>query len=443
MINAIKVLLSMATVPLLVFSSIYLTIKLRAINLRKIKLACSLALGRHEKRGNLSAFGAFATVIGGNLGAGNIAGVAIGLKCGGPGSLFWLFIMCLISGVIKFAGSYLGVRFRKRGFSESGEHIGGPMIYLGRLGGKRLWPIVYVTFLIFSALTTGNLVQVNAVANTGQMLNIPPVFLGMLMMGLVAYTILGKTKRFSDIVTSVVPAMAITYVAVSAIVLIKLHERIIPSLWLIVESALSTKSFCEGVCSYSVWQAIRIGFDRGLMATDAGIGLESIVHASAESANPRLSNAMVQGLTSSISPLIVAITCLSTGLVMITTNVWTLDVNPTQMCILALSEILPPNMAVLLIFVLLYVFAFTTILTWAFCSTKGIELIVRKKIWGMRVWKSIFILTIPIGSFCNTQALWEFADIGMNAMLLLNLSGILLLLPFVVRNISKENISHD
>lgn len=437
-IEALKSVLSIAIVPLFLCSSIYMTVKLKAVNIRNLGESFSLAFGQRTKKGSLSAFSAFATVVGGNLGAGNIAGVAVGLQCGGPGCLFWIAVMCLISGIIKFAGSYLGVILRKRGYSESGERVGGPMIYLGLLGGRKIFPTLYVTLLIFSALTTGNLVQVNAVTSAGETLSISPVLIGFIMMGLVAYTILGNTKRFSDVVTRVVPAMTIGYFAISGILLLRLHDRIIPALSAIFTSAMSPQSFCGGLFSFSVWQAIRIGFDRGLMATDAGIGLESIVHSSAESHHPNHSNAMVQGLTSSISPLIVAIACFVTGMVMVVTDVWTLDICPTQMCVKAFSQILPNKLAAAMIFGLLYVFAFTTILTWAFCSTKGIERIARKNLNLVKIWKWIFIITVPLGTFCNTSALWKFADIGMNAMLLLNLSGVVILIPLIVRRLAKE-----
>src|SRR6185369_12543527 len=125
MLIFIKQVLGFIVVPAVFLVGGYLSIKLNWIQFTKLKLALSYLLTKGQKQKNsLSSFDALSAVLGGNLGTGNIAGIAVALTTGGPGALFWMWVMAFLGAIVKFAGCYLGVKYRQQ--SKYGLFVGGP-----------------------------------------------------------------------------------------------------------------------------------------------------------------------------------------------------------------------------------------------------------------------------------------------------------------------------
>ena len=193
---------------------------------------------------------------------------------GGPGALFWMWIMATFGAILKFVGCVLGVLYRQKG--QHGEFIGGPMYYIAKGLKQKTLARVYCLFAICAALTVGNMVQMNSLALPFTQAGVHPLLTGLMMSVIVASVILGGLQRFSKIAALVVPFMAVGYIAACLVILLLHVDDLLPALQLIVQSAFSNQAVTGGAAGFAVLQAIRIGFDRGLFATDVGVGIECV-----------------------------------------------------------------------------------------------------------------------------------------------------------------------
>lgn len=434
-IDALKAGLSIYFfIPLLCVFGLYFTFKFKFIQVTHYLQAWKLVLSDRKLNGDASSFSAMSAVLGGNLGTGNISGIAVALAMGGPGAIFWMWVMATLGAVLRFLGVTLGVLYRQK--DEAGENVGGPMYYLYKALKMRLTSKLFCIVTILTAFTVGNLVQMNSISLPLVQLGIPPLAIGIVMAIIVGGVILGGLHRFSAVVTYVVPIMAICYV-VACLIILGIHYAQVPSaLKLILSAAFQPLPMASGVLGYTVLQGIISGFDRGLFATDCGVGVAPIVHASVESHTPRVQTALAQGLISTLSPFIVMMVCTLTGLVLIITNTWQIDgLESTNVCIEAFRRGFQFDAAGHIITVTLFFFAFTTILTWSFCAGKAMEFLFSTK--AIIPIQLLFIAVIPIGAFLKVHMIWTMADLFMNMMLLINLIGLVLLAKHVRRLIDK------
>ena len=371
-----------------------------------------------------SSFSALSAVLGGNLGTGNISGIAVALTIGGPGALFWMWVMALLGSVLKFINCTLGVLYREQ--NDQGEYVGGPMYYLAKGLKSKSAAVVYCVLAIFAALTVGNLVQMNSLALPFTKAGVHPLITGVAMALIVASVILGGLHRFSKVASFVVPFMAVGYVAACLIILLKHVDAIFPAMQLIYQCAFDPTAIVGGFAGYTLLAAIKVGFDRGLFATDVGVGIDAIVHASVESKTTLKQTALTQGLISTLSPFIVMIVCSLTGLVLMVTGAWQVPgLESTNICIEAFQRGIGIPFAGHIITVTLFFFAFTTILTWSFCADKAIEYLFSRQY--IRPFQYIFVAFLPLGALFHVTLVWTIADIFMNLMLILNMIGIVAL----------------
>lgn len=437
MIDFIKTSLSLYfVIPILAIVGFYFSIKFRFIQLTHVGRAWSLLIHDRELKedGHATSFSAVSAVLGGNLGTGNIAGMAVALSMGGPGSLFWMWVMAILGSILKFIGCTLGVLYRTR--DEVDEYVGGPMYYLHRALGLKKTAKFYCIITIFAALSVGNLVQMNSIALPIMQSGIHPALIGILMAFLVGGVLLGGLHRFSAVVSKVVPLMAVIYLLGCCAVIGLNIEKFLPAIQLVFQSAFHPTSLASGFIGYTVIEAVRIGFDRGLFATDSGVGIAPILHASVDSQSNRVHTALTQGLISTLSPLIVMVVCTLTGLVLIMTDAWLIqDLESTNICIEAFRRGFQAHWAGHLVTVALFFFAFTTILTWAFCADKAIEYLASPKY--IKHFQVLFILAIPLGAFFNVSLVWTLADLFMNIMLLINIFALVLLSKHVLKLVHK------
>ncbi|MFI4937609.1 MAG: alanine/glycine:cation symporter family protein [Candidatus Berkiellales bacterium] len=369
-----------------------------------------------------SSFSAVSAVLGGNLGTGNISGIAVALATGGPGSIFWMWVMATLGAILKFVGCTLGILYRQK--NERGEHIGGPMYYIAKGLGMKRTAKFYCLLAIGTALTVGNLVQMNSLALPFTQAGIPPLVTGIGMSILVALVIVGGLHRFSAVASLVVPFMAVCYVGACLFIVLLNGDKLFSTLSLILTAAFQPSAMMGGVAGYTVLESIRVGFDRGLFATDVGVGIDSIIHSSVDSKTSLTETALTQGLISTLSPLIVMLVCTLTGLVLIMTGAYQVEnLESTNLCIEAFKRGFAFNSAGHIITITLFFFAFTTILTWSFCADKAIEYLFSAKM--IRPFQYLFVAFIPLGTMLHVNAVWTVADIFMNLMLIINVFGLI------------------
>ncbi len=424
MIDELKNILSLYfLIPLVAVVGIAFSLRFRFVQCTHMLKAWKFFIGDRDPTGKRSSsFSAVSAVLGGNLGTGNISGIAVALTMGGPGALFWMWVMATFGAILKFVGCALGVLFRQK--DEKGEYIGGPMYYLSKGLGLKKTGKLYCLLAIFAALTVGNLVQMNSLALPFTQAGVPPLVTGVGMSIIVAAVILGGLHRFSAVASFVVPFMAVAYIGSCLLIVLLNLDKLLPAIDLIMHAAFSPMSVTGGVMGYTVLQGMRVGFDRGLFATDVGVGIDSIIHSSVESKTSLTETALTQGLISTLSPLIVMLVCTLTGLVLIMTDTWLITgLESTNLCIEAFRRGLSTNFAGHIITITLFFFAFTTILTWSFCADKAIEFLFSRKM--IRPFQYLFVAIIPLGALFHVKVVWTVADIFMNLMLIINIIGLI------------------
>ncbi|KAB2836534.1 MAG: sodium:alanine symporter family protein [Caedimonadaceae bacterium] len=431
MFETFKTILGLFVVlPFLAGVGLYLSIKLRWLQLHKLPLAFRLITRKSSGKESISSFGALSAVLGGNLGTGNISGIAVAIATGGPGSLFWMWIMALFGAVIKFAGCFLGLRFRQ--MSTRGGYVGGPMYYFHYGLNRPFLAKLFCVLTLITAVTVGGFVQINSITLPFFEFGVHPAILGLSMAVFVGYVILGGLKRFAKISMLIVPLMAVGYLLACFFIMIRNLDAVVPAIKLIVVSAFDFSSLLGGVAGYSIMSALKSGFERGLFATDSGVGLAPILHAPVTDRSPGMDIAISQGLISMISPIIVMIVCTLTGIVLLVTGVWqSTELQSTTMCVEAFRVGFDIFEAGHLVTVTLFFFAFTTILTWSYCADRAVEYLFGEE--RIKYFQYIFIALIPVGAFAHVNIVWSIADVSMSLMMALNVIGVVWLSPIVIK----------
>ncbi len=402
--------------PSIVCLGVYLTVKLRWIQLTKLKLSLQQLIRKDaNSEGNISHYQAIASVLAGNLGTGNISGMAVALTTGGPGALVWMWVMAFFGAAIQYTSCVLGVTFRQK--NERGEFIGGPMFYLANGLRMNKLAMMFSVATILGAFTVGNFAQVHSVSLPLQQIGIPPFISGLCIALLACMVILGGIQRIAKVAASIVPVMAFVYLAATAVILGLHTDKILPNLWLMFQSAVDVDAAMGGLFGYGVMKAITAGFDRGLFATDAGTGIVPILQSSARASSP-----IITGVVTLAAPFLVMTVCTATGLVLLVTGAWQQpDLHSTNMVTYAFEQGLGGKIGFYVVMMALLLFAYTTVIAWAACGQKAMQFLQAKRV---RQFQLLYILLIPFGTIVHVEVVWALADVCISLMLILNLIGV-------------------
>lgn len=411
--------------PLIIGFGLYLTIKLKGIQISHLKLSCSLLTKTNQSnQGSISRFEAISAVLAGNFGTGNISGMAVAIAVGGPGALVWMWVMAFFGAVIQYASCFLGIAYRIK--TKDNEYAGGPMYYLREGLGYRGLAVLFSIFTIIGAITVGNFAQINSVVLPLAKMGLNPLYCSLAIAAFVAVVILGGIQRIASFASFIVPFKAVLYLGTACLVIALNYEQLVPAIKLMFQSAFDFSSLLGGVAGVGVLKAITTGFDRGLFATDAGTGMVPILQASTRSANP-----VMDGVATLIAPLMVMIVCTVTGLVLIVTGAWQEPgLQSTNMVMHAFTHGLGTPIGGYIVVAALVMFAYTTILAWAYCGEKALEFVVGSN--KARWFRWVYIALVPIGSIADVGLIWILADIAITLMLVSNLIGIIGLVNQVI-----------
>lgn len=418
---------------LLLGVGLYLQLGLKIMPIRKLGTGFKLLWqGRttaagDEKEGEVSPFNALMTSLSATIGTGNIAGVATAIFLGGPGAVFWMWITALVGMATKFSEAVLAVRYRE--VDEAGDHVGGPMYYIRNGLGKK-WAWLGALFAFFggvAAFGIGNTVQSNSVAEgLSESVNLPHWITGVVIMVLAGAVILGGIKRIAKVAGKLVPIMAIAYIACGLLVLIINADQVGAALGMIFGYAFSPASAAGGFAGAAVAKAIQFGVARGVFSNEAGLGSAPIAHAAAQTKNP-----VRQGLVAMLGTFIdTIVVCSITALAILTTSDWTSGETGAALTTLAFDNTLP-GVGQYVVSFALAVFAFTTILGWAFYGEKCCEYLFGVR--SIKVYRVIYILAIMAGAVAPLDFVWLMASVFNALMAIPNLIALALLSPVVFK----------
>ncbi|TNC85799.1 MAG: sodium:alanine symporter family protein [Thalassolituus sp.] len=427
---------------LIALTGLFLTIGLRAYPIRNLRAGfVELWNGRHKQgEGEISGFNALMTSLSATIGTGNIAGVATAVALGGPGAIFWMWVIALVGMATKYSEAVLAVRFREK--NDQGHYVGGPMYYIRNgLGPKFKWlAIAFAFFGMLAGFGIGNGVQANSVADAMSHIaldgtGIPEWVTGIVVAALVGLVLIGGIRRISDVAGKLVPFMAITYIIAGIVLLVIYAEQIPAALELIVTHAFTPISATGGFAGAAVWAAIRYGVARGVFSNEAGLGSAPIAHATATTDNP-----VRQGTIAMLGTFIdTIIICTITGLVIVASGVWETGESGASLTAAAFNSGLPV-IGQYVVTLGLAVFAFTTIIGWSFYGERCTEYLFGLK--AVPVFRVIWVLAIPIGATQELNLAWLIAD-TLNAMMALpNLIALILLSP-VVFKLTRDYVQRE
>jgi len=428
---------------LLVGTGLFLTFVLKGIQFRKLGYAFKLAFTPDKEdadaEGDVSNFKALMTSLAGMIGNGNIAGIATAVTLGGPGALFWMWVVGLIGMATKYAEAVLAQVYRVK--NENGEYSSGPMYYIERGLGKKWKPlaIAFAVFAALAALGTGNAVQSNTIADVmDNSFHVTGWVTGILLVVLTGMIIFGGLKRISNVAGVFVPILAILYIAGSMIILVLHYDQILPAFGLIFTHAFTPVSAAGGFTGFVVSQAIQHGVSKGIFSNEAGMGTVAMIAGNAKTSHP-----VKQGLVAMTGTFIVTIVvCTMTGLVLVITGFW----DPSGGLLSGVQH--DPNLeggaltsaafgAVLgvigeyIVAVSVVFFGFSMIIAWYVYGSKSFEYLFGVKYIG--IYAAIYLVATYIGSVADLQLVWAFADMSNALMIIPNLIGLLLLYKVVKR----------
>ncbi len=361
---------------LLVGTGIYLTIRLRTIQIYKLPLALKLIFTKDEDElegeGDISSFAALCTALSATIGTGNIVGVATAVAAGGPGAIFWMWMAAFFGMATKYAEGLLAVRYRA--IDENGQMSGGPMYYIERGLNNKILAKLFALFGIGVALFgIGTLTQVNAISNTIKIsFNIPiQVTVGIITI-LVILVTLGGIKSISKVSEKLIPFMALFYIIGSLIIILFNINKLPYAVSLIIKSAFTTSAATGGFLGATVMMAAKSGISRGVFSNESGLGSAPIAAAAAKT-----KSCVRQGLISMTGTFFdTIVVCTMTGIVIIITGAWSMKglegaaITNTAFQ-LGISSM--PRIGEFIVTIGLILFAFTTILGWNYYGERCTE----------------------------------------------------------------------
>jgi AGCS family alanine or glycine:cation symporter len=240
--------------------------------------------------------------------------------------------------------------------------------------------------------------------------------------------ILGGIQRLAKFASIIVPFKALLYLGTAFIILAMNYTKLLPALQLMIESAFNLHSVTGGFLGYAILKAISTGFERGIFATDAGTGIVPILQASARTSNP-----VIDGIATLVAPFLVMIVCTTTGLVLIVTETWrNSQLQSTNMVTQAFESGLHSPFGAWIVVISLILFAYTTILAWAYCGEKALGFLKGTKY--AKHFRYIYIALIPVGTLIHVDVVWALADVAISLMLMTNMIGIIGLSQSVIND---------
>lgn len=308
-------------IALLLGAGLYVTLRLAFIQVRGFRHAINITRGVYDDpahTGDLNHFRALTTALSATVGIGNIAGVAIAIRLGGPGALLWMWVTAFFGMALKFAECTLAVKYRK--VNTDGSISGGPMYYIERGMGKnwKWMAIFFAACAVISSFGGGCMNQSNTLAAQLESdFGLPTIWSAIIFSALLGAVIIGGIKRIGRVTSILAPGMASLYVA-GALVILVLNVGAIPEgLTRIVTEAFAPEPLAGGAVG-SFMLTLMWGIRRGLFSNEAGQGSAPIAHATAKTDEP-----VREGLVASLGPFIdTLVICTMTGLVIVMTGVY-------------------------------------------------------------------------------------------------------------------------
>ena len=406
----------------------------------------------HTSDRSISQFQSLCTALAATVGTGNIVGVAGAILVGGPGAVFWMWLIAFFGMMTNYSENVLGIYYRRK--NEQGEWCGGAMYYLrdglgAKKGCKQIGAILAAAFSVFCFLASfgiGNMTQVNSISgNMEAVFGVPTWVSGIVLLILCGLVIVGGLKRIATVTEKIVPFMVLVYM-VGTIAILVMNIKMVPAVFTaIFEGAFALKAAGGGIVGYGMKLAIEQGMKRGVFSNEAGLGSSVMVHS-----NSNVKEPVRQGMwgifevfaDTMIVCTLTAFTVLSSGLVDLETGVAVAEYSGVALTkanvVSTVFTMYFGKLGGAFVAIAIMLFAYSTVLGWSHYGSKACEYLFGTK--STMAYRVIFVIATFGGAVMGENLAWDIADTLNGMMMIPNLIGVIVLSPIVYR-ITKNYVN--
>lgn len=421
------VLWSYVLIVMLIGCALYFTFKTKFLQFRMLGemvrlLGDSTSNKNQDGKKQISSFEAFMVSLASRVGTGNLAGVATAIAVGGPGAVFWMWLIALLGASSAFVESTLAQLFKVKG---KDSFVGGPAYYM-RIGLKKPWMGgLFAVLLIFTFPFSFNSVQSNTIcAAFEQAFNFDPLIVGIVLTVFTFLIIFGGIQRIAKVSSLIVPVMAVGYILLALYIVAVNFKQIPQVLDLIVSSAFGWNQAFGGM----IGAALMNGIKRGLFSNEAGEGSAPNVAATADVSHP-VKQGLIQTLGVFTDTLVI---CTCTAFIILFSGVaFTTDANGIQLTQAALTSQIG-NAGNIFVAVAIMFFAFSSIIGNYYYGEANVRYLTNNKT-VMVVFRLLVCGMVMFGALASLDLAWSLADLCMALMTACNLVAIVLLSKYAVR----------
>ena len=437
-------------VILLVATGLHFTIRTRFVQvrcfgegMRKVFGNFNMHGGKHE--GGMSSFQALTTAIAAQVGTGNIVGACGAILVGGPGAIFWMWIIAFFGMATIYAEAVLAQETRV--VHEDGSVSGGPVFYIKKAFNNKFGSFLAVFFAIAIILALGFMgcmVQSNSIAEAcNNAFGIPGWVMGLIVAALAGFIFLGGINRIASVTEKLVPIMAALYLLFGLIILIARIRYIPETFGMIFKYAFEPNAIIGGGLGYALKTAISQGVKRGLFSNEAGMGSTPHAHAIAKVKKPH-----DQGVVAMVGVFIDTFVVLTmTALIVISTlyagngilaSGAAEGVSKTNMAQLAFGEVFGSTFGSCVVAICLLFFAFSTIISWNLFGRINVHFLFGRKT-ASKIYSVIAVVFIFLGSCLSNDLVWELTDMFNQLMVIPNVIALFALSGMVIASARSKN----
>ena len=425
-------------IPILILlgcGGLYVTIRVGFLQFRHFGYICSQTFGKMfakpETDDGVSPFAAACTALASSIGASNIVGVPVAIALGGPGAVFWIWVMAFIGMATKYTEVTLGLMYREK--NEAGDFVGGPYYYcrgLGKSGIAKKIGIFFGTFYAFGLmieLIPSIASQAASVSMEGMALGIAELPIAIAVAIISMIVCIGGVKRIGDVCDKLVPVMAIVYMLGALVIIVKNFNQIPNAFAEIFGSAFTGRAAFGGFAGASLGAALRWGFARGCYSNEAGMGTAPQGHAAANVDHP-----VRQGLWGVFEVTVdTIIVCTVTALAVLVSGVWTeKGIDAGALAQAAFSKNFNPTFANYFVAICVFLFVLSTIIVVTFYGQRQAEFLFG--IGFSKIWVWVYIIATVVGGLgIDLGVLYSLTDAFLGLIIIPNMIAVVLMVPQV------------
>ncbi|MBF8983271.1 sodium:alanine symporter family protein [Lutibacter sp. B2] len=385
-----------------------------------IKETFGKIFAKAEGEGTISPFQAATSALASTIGASNIVGVPVAIAFGGPGAIFWMWVVAVVGSALKFAEVMLGMKYREK--NEEGEYVGGPMYYLKK-GAKSPVLAAMFAFGLMVELVPSIATQTVSVVQTASTMGISGWVTGCVVAAIVALVVYGGIKRIAQVTEKLVPFMAVLYLFGAFIIILLNIDQVPAAFGLIFKCAFTPAAATGGFVGAGLASAMRWGIARGVYSNEAGMGTAPIAHSAAVTDHP--ARQAMWGIFEVIVDTLIV--CTTTAMVILTTGIWK-EVPASEAASMpakAFQALMGESFGGAIVTLSILMFVLSTIIVVVYYGEKQAEYLFGTKF--SKVMRAVYILSIFLGAVGGIEFLYQFLDILLAAIIVPNMIGLVLM----------------